>query len=237
MARMTPVYIAGYDGSTSSARAVAFAERLGAATGAEVVAVTVREVTGWSGRGTLGVPEALVHEDTGDRALVVGAMSVAAGLHALAREEDASLLVVGETHRSAVRRAVRGSVAEQLLHGASCPVLVVPDSEPDAIDVIGVASARGPVAEPAAVAEGLAAMLGARVVRLDVVDPRTELAGACSREGVGLLVIGSRGLRPLREALTGSVSRELADHAPCPLILVPGGVRTDLAGLSPPATA
>jgi nucleotide-binding universal stress UspA family protein len=214
---VTPVWLAGYDGSPSSARAVAFAERLAGATGARVVPVTVREVTGWSGRGTLGVAEVLLRGEPGGHARVVGAMSVADGLRLLAREEDASLVVVGGTHRNVVRRAVRGSVAEQLLHGASCPVLVVPDGEAPAPDVIGVAGA-----DAVAVAEELAAALGARLVHLD----GDEVVGACGREGVGLLVTPA-----------GRAARHLADHAPCPLLLVPGGARTDLAGLSPPATA
>ena len=40
-------------------------------------------------------------------------------------------------------------------------------------------------------------------------------------EELDLLVAGSRGYGPLRAVLAGSVSRYLADHAPCPLIVVP----------------
>jgi nucleotide-binding universal stress UspA family protein len=39
--------------------------------------------------------------------------------------------------------------------------------------------------------------------------------------GVDVLVTGSRGYGPLGSVLLGSVSRYAADHAPCPLLVVP----------------
>jgi nucleotide-binding universal stress UspA family protein len=48
-----------------------------------------------------------------------------------------------------------------------------------------------------------------------------EMLAAASRDDVDLLVVGSRGYGPLRAVIAGSVSRYLADHAPCPLIVVP----------------
>lgn len=43
-----------------------------------------------------------------------------------AEREDADLVVVGSPHRGPVGRALVGSVAERLLHGASCAVAVAP---------------------------------------------------------------------------------------------------------------
>lgn len=50
--------------------------------------------------------------------------------------------------------------------------------------------------------------------------PADALQLAC-RDGVDLLVTGSRGYGPLRGAFVGSVARELVDHAPCPVLVVP----------------
>jgi nucleotide-binding universal stress UspA family protein len=43
-----------------------------------------------------------------------------------AEREDADIVVVGSPHRGPVGRALIGSVAERLLHGASCAVMVAP---------------------------------------------------------------------------------------------------------------
>jgi nucleotide-binding universal stress UspA family protein len=51
--------------------------------------------------------------------------------------------------------------------------------------------------------------------------PPGEMLAAAAKEGIDLLVAGSRGYGPLRAVLAGSVSRYLAGNAPCPLIVVP----------------
>ncbi len=51
-------------------------------------------------------------------------------------------------------------------------------------------------------------------------DPGIALAKACE-DGVDLLVVGSRGYGPVSRVLLGSVSRTLATHAPCPVLVVP----------------
>jgi nucleotide-binding universal stress UspA family protein len=43
----------------------------------------------------------------------------------------------------------------------------------------------------------------------------------CLRAGAGMAVVGSRGRGPVRAALFGSVSAELARHAPCAVVVVP----------------
>jgi nucleotide-binding universal stress UspA family protein len=69
--------------------------------------------------------------------------------------------------------------------------------------------------------EGLGSVdtaLAAEPTRLDG-DPATELVRACE-EGVDLLVLGSRGYGPLTRVLLGSVSRNVARDAPCPVLAV-----------------
>jgi nucleotide-binding universal stress UspA family protein len=53
-------------------------------------------------------------------------------------------------------------------------------------------------------------------------EPAEAIAAACG-EGIDLLVVGSRGYGPVSRALLGSVSRKLAAHAPCPVLVVPRG--------------
>jgi nucleotide-binding universal stress UspA family protein len=50
--------------------------------------------------------------------------------------------------------------------------------------------------------------------------PGRVLVHQCE-EGVGLLVLGSRGYGPLTRVLLGSVSRQAAQEAPCPVLVVP----------------
>jgi nucleotide-binding universal stress UspA family protein len=51
-------------------------------------------------------------------------------------------------------------------------------------------------------------------------DPVHELS-ARSREGLDLLVVGSRGYGPIRRVVVGSVSGELIDTADCPVLVLP----------------
>jgi nucleotide-binding universal stress UspA family protein len=71
----------------------------------------------------------------------VHGLSAASALHEASEEQDAGLLVVGSTHRGAVGRILPGSTADRLLHGAPCPVAVVPHGWEgrDGFDMIGVA--------------------------------------------------------------------------------------------------
>jgi nucleotide-binding universal stress UspA family protein len=52
--------------------------------------------------------------------------SAARALHELSETEDAGLLVVGSTKRGAVGRVLPGSTAERLMHGAPCPIAIIP---------------------------------------------------------------------------------------------------------------
>lgn len=51
--------------------------------------------------------------------------------------------------------------------------------------------------------------------------PAEELAKVALGEGARLLIVGCRGRGVRRGALMGSVSRELAGRAPCPVVIVP----------------
>jgi len=67
--------------------------------------------------------------------------SAARALHEVGEAEDAGLLVVGSTNRGAVGRVLPGSTAERLMHGAPCPIAIVPHEweEGAGLNTIGVA--------------------------------------------------------------------------------------------------
>lgn len=82
-------------------------------------------------------------------------------------------------------------------------------------------------------ADGVVASIRARLsgagvapdVRLVDGPPARALTQTAEEEGAELLVTGSRGRGALRSAVLGSVSRELALEAPCPVVIVPSGER------------
>jgi nucleotide-binding universal stress UspA family protein len=57
--------------------------------------------------------------------------------------------------------------------------------------------------------------------------PGSEIVEA-TREGVGLLVAGSRSRGPLRAVVLGSVSRHLVDHAACPVLIIPRSAEAEV---------
>lgn len=185
---MSATYIAGYDGSDASRAALRFATRLAEKTGAEVIAANVfdqpqvvlgkgapvgalrelRDVARQSAEETLartGIPD-ITH-------VAIGAASPAEGLHTIAEDQRAALVVVGGTHRGAIGRAVLGSVGDRLLHGSPCPVAVVPADAADApFATVGVAHDAGDESRAALrAAEQLARALGARLVVIAVYQP------------------------------------------------------------------
>jgi nucleotide-binding universal stress UspA family protein len=61
---------------------------------------------------------------------VKGGPSAARVLHDATVELDALMVIVGSTHRGPVLRVTPGTTAERLVHGAPCPVAVVPAGLP-----------------------------------------------------------------------------------------------------------
>lgn len=67
-----------------------------------------------------------LHDDVGVETRLLTDVSVPHALHRLAEEVDAGLIVVGSTTRGRIGRAMPGSTAERLLHGAPCAVALAP---------------------------------------------------------------------------------------------------------------
>ena len=298
---MPPVFIAGVDGSPASMAAVRFARGLAEATGADVLAATVFSPAPLvPGKGASAMADAeldqaireaaehtlaQLHEPEHAQRRAIPGRSAAQGLHELAEREEAGLIAVGATHHGTAGRIVLGSVGHRLLHGAPCPVLVVPADASDTVRTIAVAF-DGEVESRAALrfASDLARRLEARLVLIAAVQPSVPygLAGTgplqvdaeeaakehsrreceeaiadlpggleadvrvvvgppgtsiadAAREGTDLLVTGSRAYGPLKAVVLGSTSGHLADHAACPVLIVPRGAHATLD--SPEAAA
>lgn len=100
--------------------------------------------------------------------------SAAEALHEAAERDDAGLLVVGSSRRGTPERLLLGSTARRLVHGAPCPIAIVPsgwerDHEVRIIGVAYVDSDEGREALQGAYA--LARRTGATLHALTVVKP------------------------------------------------------------------
>lgn len=96
----------------------------------------------------------LQSESVSVRCVKLRSTSAARALHEAAEREDAGLLVVGGGRRSLPDRMTLGSSAEGLIHGAPCPVTLVPqDWERRDVHTVGVGYVDSP--------EGLEALRGA----------------------------------------------------------------------------
>jgi nucleotide-binding universal stress UspA family protein len=81
---------------------------------------------------------------------LVEARSAARGMHVALEDEGAGLAVVGSTSRGALEKTVLGSTAERVIHGAPCPVAVVPHGfEGGELHTVGVAYNQSPEGEEA----------------------------------------------------------------------------------------
>jgi nucleotide-binding universal stress UspA family protein len=131
--------VVGYDGSPQAHDALALGAALASATGERLV------LAGAYGPGGVARDEELdarraevlerlaeaVESLRSDASLqveprAVSGSSAAAALQELAETEHPRALVLGSCHRGAIGRVVIGGVAERLLHGSPCPVVVAP---------------------------------------------------------------------------------------------------------------
>lgn len=126
--------VAGVDGSSRAAEAAAFAVYLARALGGRVTLAAgyVHDPVHPGGRREASERAldglAAAHRDAGVHltTLAIPVASPVLALQELARRQAATLLVVGESHVGEAGRVFPGSTAERLVHGAPCPVVVVP---------------------------------------------------------------------------------------------------------------
>lgn len=187
--------LVGYDGSDGGRDALELTRVLGEATGAGVLVVTVLPY------GPLPIPYEILEEEEAERAKPLfeeakerlgglevetrafGGGSPAGVINDLAEKEEVETIVVGSPHRGAIGRVVIGSVADGLLHGAPCEVLVAPSGyakeERGPFRTIAVAYDDTPEAKAAlARAEAIARDCRATIVVYTVSAPVAVVPGA-----------------------------------------------------------
>lgn len=136
-------------------------------------------------RALLGAREALAGRD-GVTFVTPAGLGVATGLHELALETDADLLVVGASRHHGISEVLLGSNAEATLHGAPCAVLVGPAGEAPHLGRIGVAFDGLPAGRRALRAAGsLAAEVEASLEVLAVLDTNHPYAMYGTAGGYG----------------------------------------------------
>ncbi|HEX8975468.1 MAG TPA: universal stress protein [Solirubrobacteraceae bacterium] len=164
----------------------------------------------------------------------IGAPSVGHGLHVLAEDVGADLLVVGSTRRGLLGRVHLADDTRAALNGAPCPVAVAPagyKDHPVAMREIGVGYDGSPESEHAlSVARALAAELHCEISALEAVSVPTYLAhGRSAPDGTPIteLVSESRdriaalgGVTP--HAVYGDPAEELALYSASLDVLVIG---------------
>jgi len=151
---MSKPIIVGYDPMTSDRAPISFGVAAARFTGAPLIVASVSAASDRPDAGqqdedlVLDASEAL---DEARRELEpegipvecreLANTSAARALHEASEAEDAGLLVVGSTRRGPVGRVIPGSTAERLMHGAPCPIAIVPPGwEASAgLNTIGVA--------------------------------------------------------------------------------------------------
>jgi nucleotide-binding universal stress UspA family protein len=143
-----PPIVVGYDPQSRDRGPVRFGVAAARFTGAPLIVASVRAHTEAAGHAEELAPDAApaLEElkpdlDAKVELREVQGTSAARALHETAEAEGAGLLLVGSTRRGAVGRVLPGSTAARLMHGAPCPVGVVPHGwEPRGkLDPIGVA--------------------------------------------------------------------------------------------------
>ena len=133
--------VVGYDGSDQAKDALALGRQLAAATGSELVLSAVSlfhpmmrggvEPIALTDEHELAQQADAVAQELGVTSRSVGSTSVPRGLHELAEEIDADLVVVGSSRHGKPGETLLGNVAVNLMHGSPSAVAVAPNGYRD----------------------------------------------------------------------------------------------------------
>src|SRR4051812_39589097 len=134
--------------------------------------------------------ERIVARDGGELKVInVEKGSPADALQALAERGEADLIVLGSTHRAAIGSVAPGSIAEHLLHGARCRLIIAPkgyghkDHSQDRLRVVavgydGMAESQAALDEAAT----LAKKFGGSMRVIGVATPAPPMAAAAAAQ-------------------------------------------------------
>lgn len=270
--------LTGIDGSASSAAALRWAAAVGRTCGAELRALGAWQYPPTTGsalpspedmdRASLANLQAFITAELGESAAVVraeiGRGPAAFVLLNSVEQGDVDILVLGARGLGGFDGLLLGSVTQQCVEHAPCPVVVIRGdvasvAMPPAKVMVGLDGSVGSIgaldwamdlvqnttAEIVAVhapgprvsqavlsraahvvrdewCEPLRARDVTHSVRIEAGEARSALTRAAEEEGVDLIVVGARGLGPLRGLLLGSVAGYLVRYATRPIAVVPG---------------
>jgi nucleotide-binding universal stress UspA family protein len=211
---MSQPVLVGYCPQTGDRSPVAFAVAVSRLTGAPLVIVSVYaggavidRLSGEEFAEQLSGDAANVLERVRAELGVAGADlrlveegSAARGLALAIEQTGPALVVLGSTARGPVGRVLPGSTAERVIHGAPCPVAVVPrgyEVPVDGFRTVGGAFVPAPEGREALRAAALIAhAAGARVRAIMALDP--ELA---EHQSTGLMALHHRDRSPREESV------------------------------------
>ena len=207
--------LVGYDDSDQAKDALALGKQLADATGAELVAAGVFQFDPiWGGYDphfrdaeieyARKIEEAA--KSVGAEAEATPSSSPARGLHELAEEIGADLILVGSARHGRVGQILAGSVGLALLHGAPCAVGIAPsgyrDQSGDGIASIAVGFDGS---EESGLALIAATQLASRI------DAKVKLVAVAEPPPISMGKGGNAGRHELTEAIQEEMRKRLAE--------------------------
>jgi nucleotide-binding universal stress UspA family protein len=117
-----------------------------------------------------------------------------------------------------------------VLHVVHVPKPAYPEMMPEAAEHLYASMERSMKEDGARLLDRVKALTpplsGPIVTRLETGRPAEVILAVAEQERSGLLVLGSRGLGPVKELLYGSVSHRVLTHAPCATLAVAAPMRS-----------
>jgi nucleotide-binding universal stress UspA family protein len=227
VAAMFTTIVVGVDGLQGGRDALALARRIGELAGGELVAVHVHPYEPFPLRGLRLDIEALAREDAQAlldgqlaeagvraRAIVTAETSPGRGLHRIADELEADLVVIGAPHRGPVGRVVAGDTARAVIQGATRPTLVARPGAAERFDgpVVGVGYNGSPESQVALDWAGhFATAVGGTVRVRSVAEPPQGFSPSISYGVNWVALVPER--REYAEGLVARAVAELGDGA------------------------